>query len=883
MSIKADSISQAVARPPIQLHLSAMSAVPSPSKHTPMMQQYLRIKAQHPDILVFYRMGDFYELFYEDARKASELMDITLTSRGQSGGEPIPMAGIPVHSADQYLARLVRLGESVAICEQIGDPATSKGPVERQVVRIVTPGTLTEEALLQERRDNLLVALHLDKEGYYGVASLDLSAGRFVVQEFHGEEALLGEIERLQPAELLVSENLTLPQTMRAHGGLRRLPPWHFDTEAAARQLNQQFGTQDLAGFGCQDMPVAVAAAGALLQYVKDTQRAALPHLRGLRSEQHEDSVIMDAATRRNLELDQSQSGHKEHSLIAILDKSVTAMGGRLLRRWLHRPLRDRKVLAKRHQCLESLLQARLFESLREQLRGSCDLERILSRIALKSARPRDLSALRDTLARLPELQMLLRSDTDPLLGKLSSRIQQQPGILKLLRKAIPDIPPALLRDGGVIAAGYDAELDELKRLSEQSDQVLLEMEAQERQRSGINKLKIRYNRVHGYYIEVSRSQSEQVPDNYQRRQTLKGVERFITPALKAHEDRVLSARSKALEREKALYNELLDQLLEQVQALSSCAEGLAELDVLATLAERADSLNWSRPELSEEPGIVLRDGRHPVIEQFSADPFVPNDVELSDERRLLIITGPNMGGKSTYMRQTALIVLLACVGSFVPADQACIGPIDRIFTRIGASDDLASGRSTFMVEMTETANILNNASCQSLALIDEIGRGTSTYDGLALAWAVAKELGTIGTYTLFATHYFELTGLPEEIATSANVHLDAVEHGERIVFLHAVKNGPASRSYGLQVAALAGVPDRVLEQGRDILRQLETGQTHALHPDSKTQQQIDMFQHEEECPLTDAFQGIEPDNLTPREALELLYKLKSIADDHAL
>jgi DNA mismatch repair protein MutS len=588
----------------------------------------------------------------------------------------------------------------------------------------------------------------------------------------------------------------------------------------------------------------------------------------------------MDAATRRNLELDQAQSGHKAHSLIAIVDKTVTAMGGRLLRRWLHRPLRDRKILAKRHQCLESLLQARLFESLREQLRGSSDIERILSRIALKSARPRDLSALRDTLARLPELQTLLRSDNDPLLGELSSRIQEQPKLVKLLRKAIPDIPPTLLRDGGVIAAGYDGELDELRRLSEQSDQILLDMETQERSRSGISNLRIRYNRVHGYYIEVSRSQSEQVPDNYQRRQTLKGVERFITPALKEHEDRVLSARSKALEREKALYSGLLDQLLEHLQPLSCCADGIAELDVLSTLAERADNLSWCRPQLSEEAGIVVRGGRHPVIEHFSEDAFVPNDVELTDDTRMLIITGPNMGGKSTYMRQTALIVLLACMGSFVPADAARIGPIDRIFTRIGASDDLASGRSTFMVEMTETANILNNASRHSLTLIDEIGRGTSTYDGLALAWAVARELGAVGAYTLFATHYFELTGLPEEMANTANVHLDAVEHGERIVFLHAVKDGPANRSYGLQVAALAGVPDRVLEQGREILRQLETGQVQALHPAAGAQQQIDMFEHRQECPLADAFQGIEPDNLTPRQALEVLYKLKEIADD---
>ncbi|HHH45364.1 MAG TPA: DNA mismatch repair protein MutS [Gammaproteobacteria bacterium] len=859
-----------------------MSATPEACKHTPMMQQYLRIKAEHPDILLLYRMGDFYELFYEDARKASERLDITLTSRGQSAGEPIPMAGVPVHAVEQYLAKLVRQGESVAVCEQIGDPATSKGPVERKVVRVVTPGTLTDEALLPERRDNLLVSLHCDEEGFFGVAALDLSAGRFVVQEFSGEDTLLGEIERLQPAELLLSEDLSLPDALQRRDGLRRLAPWHFDTESAARQLNQQFGTHDLSGFGCQDMPVAVAAAGALLHYVKDTQRAALPHLRGLRTELHEDSVVMDAATRRNLELDQAQSGQKAHSLIAVLDKSVTAMGGRMLRRWLHRPLRDRAILARRHQCLESLLQARLFEALREQLRGSCDLERILSRIALKSARPRDLSALRDTLARLPGLQALLRGDNDPLLGELSGRIQEHPGIHKLLRRALPDIPPALVRDGGVIAVGYDAELDELKRLSEQGDQVLLEMEARERERSGISNLKIRYNRVHGYYIEVSRGQSDRVPDDYQRRQTLKGAERFITPELKSHEERVLSARSKALEREKALYAELLDKLLEDLKPLSGCAEGLAELDVLTTLAARADALNWSRPTLVEQPGIRIRGGRHPVIEQVSEDPFVPNDVQLDDERRLLVITGPNMGGKSTYMRQTALIVLLACMGSFVPADQAEIGPIDRIFTRIGASDDLASGRSTFMVEMTETANILNNASDRSLVLMDEIGRGTSTYDGLALAWAVARELGQLRAFTLFATHYFELTGLPEELPATANVHLDAVEHGERIVFLHTVKDGPASRSYGLQVAALAGVPEHVLEQGRSILQKLESEPLHAPLQNDRPAPQIDLFARREECPLVDAFQGIKPDSLTPLQALELLYKLKQMAEDAA-
>ena len=847
-----------------------------------MMQQYLRIKAEHPDVLVFYRMGDFYELFYEDARKAAELMDITLTSRGQSAGEPIPMAGIPVHAAEQYLGRLVRLGESVAICEQIGDPAASKGPVERQVVRVLTPGTLTDESLLEERRDNLLVGLDRDAEGYYGIASLDLSAGRFVVQEFSGEEALLGELERLQPAELLISEDFTLPAMLTHSKALRRLPPWHFDTQAASRQLNEQFGTRDLSGFGCQDMPVAVGAAGALLQYVKDTQRAALPHLRGLRSELRQDSVIMDAATRRNLELDQAQSGQKQHSLVAVLDKCVTAMGSRMLRRWLHRPLRDRQPLAMRHQCIEALLQARLFEALREQLRGGSDLERILSRVALQSARPRDLTALRETLARLPDIQALLRSDSDPLLGELSSRIQEHPKVVKLLRRALPDIPAAIIRDGGVIAEGYDSELDELRTLSEKSDQILLDMESAERERSGIANLKIRYNRVHGYYIEVSRSQSDQVPDNYQRRQTLKGAERFITPELKEHEDKVLGARSKALEREKALYAELLQELLGQIRLLSTCAEGLSELDVLCCLAERADTLNWSRPEMSDDAGIDIRGGRHPVIEQVNEEPFVPNDVQFDENRRLLIITGPNMGGKSTYMRQTALIALLACTGSFVPADSARIGPLDRIFTRIGASDDLASGRSTFMVEMTETANILNNATSSSLVLIDEIGRGTSTYDGLALAWAVARELGKLKAYTLFATHYFELTSLPEELGTTANVHLDAVEHAEQIVFLHTVKDGPASRSYGIQVAALAGVPEQVLEQSRKLLQQLEAGDSQFVAAPTKSQQQIDMFASNHESPLAEALQGIKPDDLTPRQALDLLYTLKNLASEES-
>jgi DNA mismatch repair protein MutS len=848
-------------------------------KHTPMMQQYLSIKAQHPDILVFYRMGDFYELFYDDARRASRLLDITLTSRGQSAGEAIPMAGIPFHAADQYLARLVRAGESVALCEQIGDPATSKGPVERQVMRVVTPGTLTDEALLQERHENLLAALAHDKEGYLGLASLELSSGRFTVQEFQGSETLLAELERLKPAELLVSEDSPFLETLGDQTGLRKLAPWHFDTSTATRLLTEQFATRDLDGFGCQDMPVAVAAAGALMQYVKDTQRNALPHIRGLQIEQHEDSVILDAATRRNLELDQTQSGQREHSLLGILDHCATAMGSRLLRRWLHRPLRDRVALSERFQCIDGLLQSQAYSSLQELLRGISDMQRILSRIALKSARPRDLSALRNTLALLPELQVKLRPLDDPLLARLSKAIQEHPKTCKLLKKALPETPPAWLRDGGVIAPGFDAELDELRYLSEQSDVLLLEMEARERERTGIANLKIRYNRVHGYYIEVSRMVADKVPDNYQRRQTLKTAERYITPALKEHEDKVLGARSRAQEREKALYEDLLEQLVDQLTALTICAEGLAELDVIITLSERADTLNWSRPALVSEPGLKIVGGRHPVVEQVSATPFVPNDMQLDEQQRMLIITGPNMGGKSTYMRQNALIVLLAYMGSFVPADSTTLGPVDRIFTRIGASDDLAGGRSTFMVEMTETANILNNATANSLVLMDEIGRGTSTYDGLSLAWAVSEHLSATRASTLFATHYFELTQLAEQMDGIANVHLDAVEHSDKIVFLHNVKPGPADRSYGLQVAALAGVPGNVLDLARSRLKELERTSL-AANEAKDSQPQIDLFSHNAIHPLTEAMEGINPDNLTPRQALDVLYKLKELMGD---
>ena len=843
--------------------------------HTPMMQQYLGIKSEHPDTLLFYRMGDFYELFFGDAQRAARLLNITLTSRGKSGGEAIPMAGIPVHAVDQYLGRLVRQGESVAICEQVGDVATSKGPVERKVIRIVTPGTLTEESLLSDRQDNLLVAINRLGDDW-GIAALDLAGGRFSVQQFQGTEALLGELQRLNPAELVVNEAVSLPPEAARHSGLRQQSPWLFATDTARRQLNEQFATHDLGGFGCETLEAAIGAAGGLLQYVKNTQRTALPHLNGLCVENRDDSLVLDAATRRNLELEEATSGHRAHTLVGVLDHTATAMGGRLLRRWMHRPLRDHNALQQRHCCIAALLDAQLHDDLHTLLKGINDIERILTRIALKSARPRDLTGLRDSLGALPALQEKLSELPDPLLQDLSAQMGQHPEVHALLVRALRDEPPLLIRDGGVLAAGYDATLDELRNLSENSDQLLVDMEQQERERSGIATLKISYNRVHGYYIEVSRLQVDKVPDNYQRRQTLKAVERYITPELKAHEDKVLSARERALALEKSLYSELLDTLGEHLDALRRCADAVSELDVLANFSERSQTLNLTCPVLSERSGIEIRQGRHLVVEQIMDEPFIPNDASLNSSQRMLIITGPNMGGKSTYMRQTALIVLLAHIGCYVPAGSATIGPVDRIFSRIGAADDLAGGRSTFMVEMTETANILHNATGNSLVLMDEIGRGTSTYDGLSLAWACAIDLAArVKAFTLFATHYFELTQLPEQYGDIANVHLEAVEHDDRIVFLHAVKTGAADRSYGLHVAALAGVPKGVIELARERLIDLEQ---HTAHPGALLSSQLPLFEAPGEHPLVEALKDIDPDNMTPQQSLQTLYALKELA-----
>jgi len=864
--------------------MSKRQTFPEPSgdglaAHTPMMQQYWKLKRQHPEQLLFYRMGDFYELFYEDAKKAAKLLDITLTTRGQSAGTPIPMAGIPFHAAEGYLAKLVKLGESVAICEQIGDPATSKGPVERQVVRIITPGTVSDEALLDERRDNLLAAL-LGDERLFGLAVLDITSGRFSVQEIRGWETLLAELERLNPAELLIPDDWPAGLPAEKRRGVRRRAPWDFDRDSAFKSLCQQFATQDLKGFGCQDLTLAIGAAGCLLAYAKETQRTALPHLRSLRHERLDDTVILDGASRRNLELDTNLSGGRDNTLQSVVDRCQTAMGSRLLTRWLNRPLRDRAVLEARQESIACLLERYRFENLQPQLKEIGDVERILARIGLRNARPRDLARLRDALAALPELQRGMTELEAPHLGELADSIRTYPELADLLARAIIDNPPAVIRDGGVIKRGYDAELDELQTLSENAGQYLMDLEIREKERTGLSGLKVGYNRIHGYYIELPRMQAEQAPVDYQRRQTLKGAERFITPELKAFEDKALSAQSRALAREKQLYEELVELLIAQLAPLQDTAAALAELDVLANLAERALNLDLNRPHFVEESGILIEQGRHPVVEQVLDTPFVANDLKLDEDTRMLVITGPNMGGKSTYMRQTALIVLLAHIGSFVPAARCELSLVDRIFTRIGSSDDLAGGRSTFMVEMSETANILHNATDRSLVLMDEVGRGTSTFDGLSLAWSAAEHLAHLRAFTLFATHYFELTVLPESEPVVANVHLNATEHNERIVFLHHVLPGPASQSYGLAVAQLAGVPGPVILRAREHLARLETTSLPHEAPRQEAGQpaapmQSDLFASLPH-PLIDELARIKPDDLTPRQALDLLYAWKT-------
>ena len=848
--------------------------------HTPMMQQYLKLKADHaPQTLLFYRMGDFYELFYEDAEKAARLLDITLTTRGQSAGVPIKMAGVPFHSLEPYLARLVKMGESAVICEQVGDPATSKGPVERAVSRIVTPGTLTDAALIDDKQDIWLLAVTTQRNTA-GIARLNLASGEFILIEVPAEQ-IAATLERIRPAEILYPESWT--PNFGGNVACTRQPDWYFDFDSAKRLLCEQFAVASLAGFGAEGLKPAIAAAGALLQYAQTTQAGKLPHLRGLTVEIEAAYLGLDLATRRNLELTETLRGQPSPTLFSLLDNCVTSMGSRLLRHTLHHPLRERTIPAARHGAVEALLDdyGRLAGDVRKALRGIADIERIAGRIALRNARPRDLASLRESLARLPELRAPLADSASELLAQSFAELTTPAATLELLVRAIAAEPGAQVRDGGVIAPGFDADLDELRSLNDNCGAYLIDMEARERERTGISSLKVEFNKVHGFYIEVTHANVDKIPDDYRRRQTLKNAERYITPELKAFEDKALSAQERSLAREKLLYEQILDALLPVVPTLQTIARAVAQLDLLAGFAEAALKRNWCKPEFAAETQLTVAGGRHPVVENelaHSAETFIANDCLLADNRRLLLITGPNMGGKSTYMRQVALIALLAHIGSYVPADRCILGPLDRIFTRIGASDDLASGRSTFMVEMTEAAAILHHATPQSLVLMDEIGRGTSTFDGMALAFAILRHLIEKNrSLTLFATHYFELTRLSHEYSELANVHLGAVEHNDRIVFMHAVEEGPANQSYGIQVAALAGIPSAVVRAARKQLREFEQrAAVDPLQPDLFAQTTPEPAEAEPH-PALEQLAALDPDSLTPRAALDALYALKGL------
>ena len=897
---------------------------PAPSDfagHTPMMQQYLRIKAEHPDTLVFYRMGDFYELFFDDARKANRLIDITLTVRGQSNGEPVVMAGVPVHAVETYLAKLIRLGESVAICEQVGEVGASKGPVERKVVRVVTPGTLIDTELLSERADALLLAVVMDKRGRHAedkvpcaLAWLGLSSGKLGLTECSSAE-LAGWLARLQPAEILYDRERVPPAiaamlTASQRGvALTSRPTWQFDPGLGLRKLCEQLQVQHLQSWGAQDMPLAHAAGAALLSYAEHTQGRALAHVASLEVPRSSELLDLPPATLRNLELVQTLRGEDSPTLLSLIDTCRTGMGSRGLRQWLTQPLRDRTVARARHDAIATLLSptdpSQGFDAIREALRQMSDVERINARIALRQVRPRELAGLRDTLLGLPALLSKVPDEGVLLLQQVRSALSPDVAVAQRLQATLLETPAVLLRDGGVIAEGFDADLDELRAISLNCDAFLLDLEARERARTHIPNLRVQFNKVHGFYIEVTQSHVDKVPLDYQRRQTLKNAERYITPELKAFEDKALSAQERALAREKAIFEGLIDFLQDHIATLGALARALSTLDALAALAERAFTLRWTRPEFVPHPCIDIEQGRHPVVEarlmETSGAAFIPNDCRLDAKRRMMIVTGPNMGGKSTFMRQVALIALLAAMGSYVPATACRLGPMDAIHTRIGAADDLANAQSTFMLEMTEAAAIIHAATEHSLVLMDEIGRGTSTFDGLALAGAIAGHLHDRNqAFTLFATHYFELTRLPERHPRALNVHVGVAESGDDIVFLHELQHGPASRSYGVQVARLAGMPHSLIRQARATLESLEAQQR-------ESEQQIDLFadvgaagggvdfeqlaegarqsagaSHVEALTPTEAqalnlLAAIDPDALTPREALDALYKLKSV------
>tara|TARA_E500000178_G_scaffold218730_1_gene215916 strand:- start:3371 stop:5944 length:2574 start_codon:yes stop_codon:yes gene_type:complete len=849
------------------------------NSYTPMMQQYLRIKSEHPNDVLFYRMGDFYEVFFDDAKRTSELLGITLTARGKVNGHPIPMAGIPYHAAEAYLAKLVQRGISVAICEQVGDPATSKGPVERKVARVLTPGTITDEALLDNRKDRLLASVAF-KLNSFGIASLDMSSGYFKVIELNGIHNLANELQRIAPAELLVEQTIageiSLSSTV-----IRPLPPCDFDIDNGRRILNQKFNTKDLRGFGCNNLSLALGAAGCLIRYAKQTQRNTLDHITAIQQEDSSQNVYIDLASRRNLELDENLSGGREKTVLQLLDHCATNMASRLLRRWLIQPLQHLPTLEARQSSITEIKHTNINSKAHKFLKQIGDMERVVSRVALRSARPRDLARLRSALSALPNLENILKERTSNALADFAQKLKPLPDVLSLLENALTVDPPMVLRDGGVIADGYDTQLDELRRFNNGANDFLIALEEREKKRLNVNNLKVGYNRIHGYFIEVSRGQSSKVPADYTRRQTLKNAERYITSELKSFEDQALNAKSRALHLEKQLYEQLLTILNKSLCALKECAIAAAELDVLSTLAQRAETLNYCKPELILSTGIDIKDGRHPVVETALKTPFISNDLILDEERRMQIVTGPNMGGKSTYMRQTALIVLLAQIGSYVPAKSARIGLVDKIYTRIGSSDDLAGGRSTFMVEMSETANILNNATNRSLVLMDEVGRGTSTFDGLAIAWSSAHQLAKkIKALTLFATHFFELTELPSLLASVVNVHLDATEFKDDLIFLHSVQEGPASKSYGLQVAKLAGIPTAVLNRAGSFLSTMEISAAGAKSSRPKNEKnlvQSDKIEDSSSTAVLTRLNEIDPDHLSPKQALEIIYELRNL------
>lgn len=863
------------------------------SSHTPMMQQYLKVKMQHPHSLLFYRMGDFYELFFHDAHKVVKLLGISLTHRGKSNGEPIPMAGVPYHAAEGYLARLVKKGETVVICEQVGE-VTGKGPVERAVVRILTPGTLTDDALLGSHQNSHLVSLCL-QQNQIGIALLNLSSGVFKVQQqAYQPESLALELARLMPSEIIIDEdlidqNITDQIKKYLECPISKRPNVDFNLNNAQKTLCDQFQVGSLAGFGIDHLPLAKAAAAALIHYAKETQKTALPHIQSIKLEQSTDFIALDPVTRRNLEIIDPLFEHGT-SLFQLINDCKTAMGGRLLSRTLMQPLRDTKLLDQRLDAIEALIKGYHEAPVRDVLKDIGDIERVLGRVALGSARPRDLVQLRQACAQIPalrqSLQPILDRNQSTYITQLNQELGDFQGLYQHLMAAIVEHPPVLLRDGNVIAEGYDAELDELRKIRDHAGQFLIDLEVQERENTGINTLKIGYNRVSGYYIELTRAQAEQAPDHYIRRQTLKNAERYITPELKSFEDKVLSSESRALAREKMLFEQLLEQLRQDIAILQMMSSAIAQLDLTANFAHQARLQQWNRPEFSPEVGIQIRAGRHPVVESLSKTPFTPNDTQLDFPHRMAIITGPNMGGKSTFMRQTALICLLAYCGSYVPAQSAKLGPIDRIFTRIGSADDLSTGKSTFMVEMTETSQILHHATHQSLVLMDEVGRGTSTYDGLSLAWACVLDLTKrIKCLCLFATHYFELTELSHEPGID-NYHVTAKELNGNLILLHKVQHGPASQSHGLQVAKLAGIPNTVIKEAQKRLKILEKQQQLQVNTSVQNDlfatmsepapAEVEVIEVEKDSPILDALAALDVDNLSPRQALEQLYALKS-------